>query len=81
MTSPSKFQQMPKWLESMKVQDGAPAWLAPASSAGNIANVHGALIELEKWVPGAGLAMLQIFIPAKLQYEDDNVKYNMHKRF
>src|ERR1700710_2466231 len=51
--------QMPKWLDSMERKDGVPAWLEPLSVEQNeIANVHGALQELEKWVPTAGLAML-----------------------
>ncbi|KAI0838238.1 hypothetical protein F5Y06DRAFT_287346 [Hypoxylon sp. FL0890] len=33
--------------------------------------VHGALIELEKWVPTAGLAMIQIFFPGRLKYNDE----------
>jgi hypothetical protein len=44
-------------------------------------NVHGALMELEKWVPTAGLAMVQIFFPAGLKYEDGSIRDNVHKKF
>lgn len=43
--------------------------------------VHGALIELEKWVPAAGLAMLEVFFPWGLRYSDEVVRDNVHKRF
>ncbi|KAJ2995312.1 hypothetical protein NUW58_g1309 [Xylaria curta] len=43
--------------------------------------VHGALMELEKWVPTAGLSMLQIFFPAGLQYHDEAIRDNVHKKF
>lgn len=41
--------------------------------------VYGALIELEKWVPGAGLAMSMAYLPRGLAYEDDSVRDNGHK--
>ncbi|KAM0346553.1 hypothetical protein ACHAO7_011747 [Fusarium culmorum] len=43
--------------------------------------VHGALIELEKWVPNAGLSMVQVFFPSGLQYHDEAVRDNVHKKF
>ncbi|KAL7619824.1 hypothetical protein AAE478_010369 [Parahypoxylon ruwenzoriense] len=43
--------------------------------------VHGALIELEKWVPTAGLAMSQIFFPAGLKYNNEAIRDNVHKKF
>lgn len=43
--------------------------------------VHGALIELEKWVPTAGLAMLDVFFPRGIEYSDEVVRDNVHKRF
>lgn len=46
-----------------------------------VGGVHGALIELEKWVPTAGLAMLDVFFPRGLGYSDDVVRDNVHKRF
>ncbi|KAK7728875.1 hypothetical protein SLS63_006483 [Diaporthe eres] len=46
-----------------------------------IGGVHGALIELEKWVPTAGLAMLGVFFPRGLSYNDEAVRDNVHKRF
>jgi hypothetical protein len=44
-------------------------------------NVHGALIELEKWVPTAGLAMVQVFFPAGLKYNSESIRDNVHKKF
>ncbi|TEY30982.1 hypothetical protein BOTCAL_0830g00020 [Botryotinia calthae] len=74
--------QMPRWLGSMTKEDGVPNWLEPIRfETNNIANVHGALQELEKWVPTAGLAMMQIFFPASLRYEDDHIRNNVHKKF
>ncbi|KAI0137494.1 hypothetical protein BJ170DRAFT_606089 [Xylariales sp. AK1849] len=43
--------------------------------------VHGALMELEKWVPTAGLAMVQVFFSAGLNYNDDCIRDNIHKKF
>ncbi|KAI4867289.1 hypothetical protein F4820DRAFT_457114 [Hypoxylon rubiginosum] len=43
--------------------------------------VHGALMELEKWVPTAGLAMAQVFFPAGLKYNDEAIRDNVHKKF
>ncbi|RDW71668.1 hypothetical protein BP5796_07702 [Coleophoma crateriformis] len=74
--------EMPKWLESMEVRDGLPTWLKTLKGEENeIANVIGALIELEKWVPTAGLAMLQVFFPGSLGYNDASMRDNSHKRF
>jgi hypothetical protein len=39
------------------------------------------LKELEKWVPTAGLAMLQIFFPGTLRYEDSGTRNNINKKF
>lgn len=62
-----------------------PEWLVPLSndpdSRLKAENVHSALIELEKWVPTASLAMLQTFFPTRLHYKDQSVKYNIHKTF
>ncbi|KAH7174828.1 uncharacterized protein B0J16DRAFT_349244 [Fusarium flagelliforme] len=55
-----------------------------ASNTGKViyANgVHGALMELEKWVPNAGLSMVQTFFPAGLQYHDEAIRDNTHKKF
>jgi hypothetical protein len=77
--------QMPAWLESNARADNIPEWLLPLPAGlGGLSeadNVHGALIELEKWVPTAGLAMLQVFFPGGLHYEDHSVRYNVHKVF
>ncbi|KAM0198526.1 hypothetical protein ACHAPI_004053 [Fusarium lateritium] len=43
--------------------------------------VHGALVELEKWVPNAGLSMVQVFFPGGLQYHDEAIRDNVHKKF
>ena len=74
--------QIPKWLDSMERKDGVPAWLEPLSVEQNeIANIHGALQELEKWVPTAGLAMMQIFFPTSLRYREGRIRNNVHKKF
>ncbi|GAW14634.1 hypothetical protein ANO14919_040370 [Xylariales sp. No.14919] len=107
--------QMPRWLDTMAVEDGLPAWLDPikpevdgginselrSSSLHSVGStyghdttendqrkvitygegVHGALIGLEKWVPTAGLAMVQIFFPTGLKYNDESVQGNKHKKF
>ncbi|PVH67752.1 hypothetical protein DL98DRAFT_662497 [Cadophora sp. DSE1049] len=76
---------MPIWFESNAREDGMPEWLLPLPNDPDgrlkVENVHGALIELEKWVPTAGLAMLQTFFPSGLHYKDRSVKYNIHKTF
>ena len=43
--------------------------------------VQGALMELEKWVPTAGLAMVQIFFPVGLKYNDESIRDNVPKKF
>ncbi|OBS23302.1 hypothetical protein FPOA_03851 [Fusarium poae] len=44
--------------------------------------VQGALVELEKWVPKAGLSMLPIFFPGGgLQFHDDDIRGNKFKKF
>jgi hypothetical protein len=77
--------KIPPWLDSMDGSHGMPAWLVPISKrpgdGAQIENVHGALMELERWVPTAGLAMLQVFFPTSLSYKDESVKYNFHKKF
>ncbi|THY28969.1 hypothetical protein D6D01_03705 [Aureobasidium pullulans] len=73
--------QMPAWLESMNASDGVPNWLEPVTRPGGVIRVHGALQELEKWVPGAGLAMIQVFFPSSFQYDDSRVRDNVDKKF
>jgi hypothetical protein len=74
--------EMPQWVETMDQKDGVPAWLEPLKAEQKqIANIHGALIELEKWVPTAGLAMMQTFFPTNLRYMKHCVRDNVHKKF
>lgn len=75
------LDQMPPWLESMDTNDGAPDWLEPVTQPGAVLRVHGALKELEKWVPGAGLAMIQVFFPTSFVYDDSRVRDNINKKF
>lgn len=75
------LDQMPPWLESMDINDGAPDWLEPVTQPGAVLRVHGALKELEKWVPGAGLAMIQVFFPTSFVYDDSRVRDNINKKF
>lgn len=75
------LDQMPRWLESMDINDGAPDWLEPITEPETVLRVHGALKELEKWVPGAGLAMVQVFFPASFVYDDSRVRDNINKKF
>ncbi|KAL8831330.1 MAG: hypothetical protein Q9191_000917 [Dirinaria sp. TL-2023a] len=77
---------MPQWLASMSKEDGTPVWLQPikperGAQVTYSAGVHGALIELEKWIPTAGLAMVQVFFPHGLVYNDPAIRDNVHKRF
>ncbi|OBT52509.1 hypothetical protein VE04_08527 [Pseudogymnoascus sp. 24MN13] len=77
-------KEIPKWLDSMEKGDGLPAWLVPLEGPEKelqIANTVGALRELEKWVPTAGLAMLQIYFPDDLRFEDSRMRYNIDKQF
>ena len=85
-SSAARDRPMPQWLASMSKEDDAPVWLQPIKprSGAQIiysAGVHGALIELEKWVPTAGLAMVQVFFPRGLVYNDSAIRDNAHKRF
>lgn len=69
----------------MSEKDGAPEWLISLKPQNDriiyAVGVHGALMELEKWVPTAGLAMMQMFFPAGLKYNDEAVRDNIHKKF
>ncbi|KAI0542602.1 hypothetical protein GGR58DRAFT_255215 [Xylaria digitata] len=72
--------QMPRWLESMQAKDGTPEWLLPVPET-EVARVQGALTELEKWIPTAGLALLKTFFPGNLDYDDSVVRDNVYKKF
>lgn len=83
-TSPSQGLFMPRWLDSMSKEDGVPSWLEPIKPQNDViiaTGVHGALMELEKWVPTAGLAMVQLFFPGSLKYNDESIRDNIHKTF
>lgn len=61
-----------------------PAWLVPFQGKEKelqTANTVGALRELEKWVPRAGLAMQQIYFPGDLRFEESRMRYNIDKQF
>jgi len=85
---------MPQWLDSMSKDDGIPDWLEPIKpkpTATGVARrqseviyatgVHGALMELEKWIPTAGLAIVQVLFPSGLEYNDQSIRDNVHKKF
>lgn len=78
--SGGRADQKPRWLDTMKPQDGTPLWLQPAAET-DIARAQGALKELEKWVPTAGLALLTIFFPGSLKYDDSTIRDNVNKKF
>jgi hypothetical protein len=65
--------QKPQWLDTLESNDGVPHWLQAVKDALEIAKIHGALIELEKWVPTAGLAMVQIYFPSSIRYHDESI--------
>lgn len=70
----------PTWVSNIR---GSGFWNRPTKEvvvrAGG--GVHAALIELEKWVPTAGLAMLEVFFPQGLRYSEEAIRDNVHKRF
>ncbi|KAH7150347.1 hypothetical protein B0J13DRAFT_499347 [Dactylonectria estremocensis] len=77
-----KAPPMPQWLASMSKEEGVPAWLhALKPDHAKETVIHGALMELEKWVPTAGLSMLQVFFPVGLEYKDESIRDNVHKKF
>jgi hypothetical protein len=47
----------------------------------NVRDVMGALIELEKCIPGAGAALLTTFFPAGLDYEPMSLTFEREKKF
>lgn len=74
-------QERPNWKETV-TSEISPQWLQPLQALShNTANVQGALIELEKWVPTAGLAMVQVYFPTSLQYDAKITRDNIHKKF
>ncbi|KAH7303416.1 hypothetical protein B0I35DRAFT_446753 [Stachybotrys elegans] len=60
--------------------DESGDWLSP-KSGNDIDNVMGALIELEKTVPKAGLALMGVFFPGGLMYEKGRIRYKMQRKF
>ncbi|KAE9381165.1 hypothetical protein N431DRAFT_476055 [Stipitochalara longipes BDJ] len=62
------------------VKDTSTDWLTPLPK-GEIVNVMGALMELEKDVPEAGLALLKVFFPGGLRYKRERIKYKLQRRF
>lgn len=77
---------MPSWLNTMSPNDGVPAWLRPvepevATGIRYGPAVQGALVDLEKWVLTAGLAMVPLFFPLASTYTDEMARNNVHKKF
>lgn len=85
----SRDDGIPSWLEPIKPITVARAstWNKPPISSAKTPKViqaigvHGALIELEKWIPAAGLSLVNIFFPGNLEYLDSNIRDNVHKKF
>jgi len=46
-----------------------------------IMNVMGALVELEKVIPGAGAALQEIYFPGGMEYSGRTLRYNWEKKF
>jgi hypothetical protein len=92
-STPQAASEAPSSRESPSRADSPPLWREPAGVARNCTvtpgvagevhavGVHGALIELEKWVPTAGLAMVQVFFPGGLSYNDASIREKQHKDF
>lgn len=58
------------------------SWLKPQDpSNGTVAGLQGALQELERHVPTAGLAMLRMFFAGEIHYHVESVHGNIHKKF
>ncbi|PSN64172.1 hypothetical protein BS50DRAFT_558582, partial [Corynespora cassiicola Philippines] len=92
LDSMSKHDGIPEWLEpvgSGKVNASSKSTKTqpfdstknPQSGVIYATGVNGALMELEKWVPTAGLAMVQLFFPSSLSYNDQSIRDNIHKKF
>lgn len=62
------------------VRDVSTDWLAPLQED-EIVNVMGALMELEKDVPEAGLALLKTFFPGGLRYKGERIRYKLQRKF
>lgn len=92
LSSMSYDDGIPAWLEPIKPGRADTTARISSWSRRDFANgkvhdvvyavgVHGALMELEKWVPTAGLAMVQLFFPSGLSYDDPSIRDNVHKKF
>lgn len=72
-------------LSPISKEHDIPDWLGPDRTKSTEYcvddGVHGALMELEKWVPTAGLAMVQMFFPSGLKYNDAAIREKDHKKF
>ncbi|PVH91594.1 hypothetical protein DM02DRAFT_636016 [Periconia macrospinosa] len=75
----------PAWLDSMDGYDGAPEWLKPLQSQGNITYAVGILgALLKKWVPTAGLSHLPLFLALNLHHDNATIQRlrgNFMKKF
>ncbi|EXM15006.1 hypothetical protein FoTM2_013251 [Fusarium oxysporum f. sp. vasinfectum] len=92
LSSMSRDDGVPEWLEAINptvVEDASrktvssrfPFTKEKPSPTIYAIGVHGALMELEKWVPTGGLAMIQVFFPTGLSYSDQSIRDNVHKKF
>jgi hypothetical protein len=60
-TNPKDIQR-PKWVDSIEQKNSMLTWLEPFRvKRSKMANTYSALKELEKWVPAARLAIIQVF--------------------
>ncbi|CAK7236855.1 hypothetical protein SCUCBS95973_009751 [Sporothrix curviconia] len=86
LNSMARADGCPSWLES---HTSAPTAEKSADGSGGEGGgpvvygigVHGALMELEKWMPKAGLSLLPIFFEGGLRYNDHTVRDNVCKQF
>lgn len=74
------IQQLVTDIENSDDDDTSPDWLNAQYNL-DIKNVMGALIELEKTVPTAGLALLKVFYPGGLKYRKERIRYKVERKF
>ncbi|PYI05119.1 hypothetical protein BO78DRAFT_419978 [Aspergillus sclerotiicarbonarius CBS 121057] len=79
------YQRSPDAKAKMKRDDpkdsDTDTELGPKLAEGDVRDVMGGLMELEKWFPKAGVALLPVFFPGSVEYDAGLLNSNRERRF
>ncbi|OOF92524.1 hypothetical protein ASPCADRAFT_55192 [Aspergillus carbonarius ITEM 5010] len=70
------------WVSAVQVSpEAANLALDADKRRPTITDVMDALMELERWIPKAGVALLPVFFPGSMHYEEGILHFNREKKF